>query len=178
MSLPLFSLETGILLWLHAFGAVAWLGGVLLFGILVTPTLSKLSAPARDEVVINLFPKLVRYIEGFGVFTVVLGFLSLYAFTSNFFFAIMTLTSQFGLFMIIGAVLALVAVGLSFGLIGPSFLKVARITKEMRKAPPTSAAGSSPPTELQKAFSRGKAGAAAELILLILALVCMVAAVS
>lgn len=171
------SLETGILLWLHIFGAVAWLGAALVFGMLIGPTLPKLSPSTRGEVTINLFPKLVRYVEGSGVFTVILGFLLLYAYTGGN-FSVMAPTNQFGLFMSIGALLALITVGISFGLVGPNFLKVARIYEEMRKGAPTLGAGGAPPPEFQKALNRGKVGAMVGLILLIIVLICMVAAVS
>jgi uncharacterized membrane protein len=165
------SLVTAILLWLHIFSAVGWLGSVMVFGMLVSPLLPGFSVSTRAELVVKLFPRYVRYLEAFTLTTVVFGAAAALA-LANGNMAVFAPTSNFGLFISVGALLALIALVNAFAVAVPATNKVVRLTAEMMKNP------GPPPPELQKASSRLRVSASFGMVILIIVLVCMVAAAS
>lgn len=83
--------------------------------------------------------------------------------------SILSLSTSFGLYISIGAVLALVAVALAFAVILPSTHKMVKIVESMMKNP------GPPPPELAVAANRLRIGSTAAMVLLILVTVFMVA---
>ncbi len=143
----------------------------MVFGILIGPTLGTLTPGARTEVVLKLFPKYIRYAEAFTLLTVIFG-VALVLDIGNGDMSIFSWSTSFGLYISIGAALAVVAVILAFMVIAPSAEEVIRLTEEMVK-------DSTPPSPgLPKASAGLRMGASVGLVVLILALVFMVAAVA
>jgi len=165
------SLVTAVVVWLHIFSAVGWLGAVMVFGMLVGPLLPGFSPSTRAELVMKLFPRFVRYIQVFAGTTVVFGVAAALAFTNGN-MALFAPTSNFGLFISVGALLALVALVVGLAVVVPATNKVIRLTGELAKNP------GPPSPELQKASNRTRMGGGFVLVLLIIVLVCMVAAAS
>lgn len=165
------ALLDGVLLWFHIFSAIGWLGSTMLFGMLLGPMLPKFSPQTRAEIVVKFFPKFSIYVEIFGILTLIFGVLATFALIRGD-FSLLAPTTQFGLFISVGALLALVAMLDGIFVIGPATLKIARLTEEMMKNP------GPPSPELVKASNKVRTSASAGLVILILVLVCMVAAVS
>ena len=164
-------LLTPILLWFHIFAAVGWLGSAMVFGLLIGPMLPSLTPGTRAELVVKLFPKYVRYVEGFSIATVTFGVLLVLDIGSGGMSAF-SLSTTFGLYITVGAVLAALTVVFALVLIAPTARKVARLTDEMIK-------NHGPPSpELPKASARLRLSATIGLVLLILVLICMVAGVA
>lgn len=164
-------LVTPILLWLHIFSAVGWLGAVMVFGMLIGPTLGTLTPGTRAEVVLKLFPKYVRYIEGFSIATLVFG-VALVLDIANGNMSVFSLSTTFGLYITIGAALAAITVVVAFAFIVPNTHKLIHLTEAMVKNP------GPPPPDLPKVAARIRMGATVALVLLILVLVFMVAGVA
>lgn len=157
-----------LLLWLHIFSAVGWLGAAMVFGMLIGPTLPTLYPAARGELILKLFPKYVRWAEAFTLMTVIFGVL-LVADISNGNMSVFSLSTSLGLYITTGAILALIAAIMGFAVIAPSAHKVYRLTEEMVK-------NSTPPSpELPKASARLRMSATVSLVLLVLVLIFMVA---
>ena len=157
-----------VVLWLHIFGAIGWLGGAMIFGIVIGPMLPKLSAPARGEFLVKVVPRFARYIEIFSILTLVFG-VAMVGVLANGNTSILSLSTSFGLYISIGAVLALVAVALAFVVILPSTHKMVKIAEELMKNP------GPPPASLAVAANRLRVGSTVAMILLILVTVFMVA---
>lgn len=157
-----------VLLWLHIFSAVGWLGAAMVFGLLIGPTVGTFTPGTRAEVVVKLFPKYVKYVEAFSIATVVFG-VALVLYIGNGDMSVFSPSTTFGLYITAGAVIALITVGLAFSLIVPTARKIVRLTEEMVK-------NQSPPSpELPKASARLRMSATLALVLLVLVLICMVA---
>ena len=143
----------------------------MIFGMLIGPTIGKLSPTARSELIIKLFPGFLRYVSVFALMTVIFG-LALVLDIGNGNMSVFSLSTSFGLYISIGATLALITMVLAFAVVVPSARKVLRLTQEMVN-------NSTPPTpELHKVSSRMRIGSAVALVLLILVLVFMVAGVN
>jgi uncharacterized membrane protein len=161
-------LLTPVLLWFHIFAAVGWLGSAMVFAMLIGPTIGTLTPGTRAELVVKLFPRYIRYVESFSIATVVFG-VALVLVIGNGDMSVFSPSTSFGLYISIGAVLALITAGLAFGIIVPSAHRVIRLAEEMIKNP------GPPSPELPKASARLRMGATVGLILLILVLIFMVA---
>ncbi len=75
------SIFTGILTWFHIVSVIGWSGAAITFLAAVGPSLKKLSPQANSEIVLKMFPRYVRTIQTFTVFTIIFG--PLLAFTMN-----------------------------------------------------------------------------------------------
>lgn len=163
------SLVLAILFWLHIFSAVGWMGAAMVFGMVLGPLLPTFNPATRGEIVLKLFPKYVRYSELFALSTVGFGVILALVMSggnmSNF-----SPTTTFGLFITIGASLAIVTAIVALGVIAPSAHKLVRLTESAVKTP------GPPSPDLMKTSNRLKMSATIGLVLLILVLVCMVAA--
>lgn len=155
-----------VLLWLHIFSAVGWLGAAMLFGMVIGPTIGEMSPGTRAEIVVKIFPRFLRYVTIFALMTVAFG-LALVADLGVDFFS-----TTDGSYIKVGAGLALIAVIVAVVVIAPATRKMYKLTEEMLK-------NSTPPTpELAKVAGRLRIGATTGLVLLILTLIFMVAGVA
>jgi len=117
--------------------------------------------------VMKLFPPFLRYVTAFSIMTVIFG-VALVLDIANGNMSVFSLNTTFGLGIVTGAALAVVAIALATTVVSPSARKMLRLTEEMVK-------NSSPPSpELPKAAERVRVSAAIVLVLLILVLVFMV----
>ena len=164
------SLGFSVLLWLHLVGAIGWLGAAMVFGMLIGPTLPSLSPASRGELIVKLIPKYIRFAEICAFVTPIFGLtLALYITQGN--WIIFSPSTNFGLFISIGAMLSLVMWVIAFALVGPTARKLVSITKEMMKNP-----GSPPPAALQGVSNRLRLTSTTGLVVMLIIVVCMVAA--
>lgn len=164
-------LITAIIAWFHVISAIMWLGGGILFALVIGPGLAKLSPPSSGEFFVKIVPKVSLFFRIVAGTTVLFGALLIYTGISNGDFPAYSLTSTWG---------ASITIGLSFGLI--AFLNsefvaqrplgnAVRLIKEMQKS-----GKHEPPAELPKTIKRAALTANATVILLIITLVFMVSA--
>src|SRR5512147_553321 len=75
------SIFTGILTWFHVVSVIGWSGAAITSLVAISPSLKKLSPQANSEFALKVFPRYVRTIQSFTVFTIIFG--PLLAFTMN-----------------------------------------------------------------------------------------------
>jgi uncharacterized membrane protein len=166
------SLGFAVLLWLHIVSAVGWLGATMVFAMLIGPTLPSLTPAARSELVVKLLPKYIRYAEIFTFITPIFGLtLALYISHGSWSVFNPAVYGNLGLYLSIGALLSLVAWAISFGLVAPAGRRVVWFHKQMMKNP-----AAPPPAGLQRASTRLRIASATGLVVLLVIVVCMVAA--
>ena len=158
-----------MLLWLHIFAAVGWMGAAMVFAMIIGPSLASLTPPTRSEFVVKVLPKYVGYVQTFTLATPLIG-VALALAISNGSFGVFSPSTRFGGFISAGAGLAVLAMVIVFGVITPAAKKVVKLTEEAMKSQ------GAPPTELHGAAKKMRVGAGVGLALLVVILVCMVAA--
>jgi uncharacterized membrane protein len=162
------SLLSAVLVWLHIFSAIGWLGGLLTFRVVVTPLMPKFSAPTRGELVAKLFPTFVKTVLSFAGMTGLFGIL----------LAITLSYEEPAMFsvelprIIIGAILALIVLLLGLSVVLPSVNKMSRILSDMQAK-----GEQKPPPEFGPLQKRVGTVANLGVVFLIITLVFMVAAV-
>ena len=164
-------LITAIFALFHIASAIMWLGGGILFAVVIAPSLAKLSPPSSGEFFVKVVPRVSLIFRIVAGTTVLFGVLLIYTGISNGDFPAFSLSSTWG---------ASIAIGLSIGLIAflnsefvaqPPLRKVIRLLKEMQ------ASGKhEPPAELPKTIKRAALTANTTVILLIITLIFMVSA--
>jgi len=164
--MPTFS---GVLLWLHLFSAASWFGAVVLFAMVVGPTIGDFTPATSGEVVVKMLPKYLRYIVIFTVLTPILGLVTLLS-SSNGGFGVFSSNSNFGAYMSAGALLSLLTWIVTFLVLYPTGRRIIRVTEEMVKNQTPQ------PSVLPKLAMRLKISSGVGLALLIAILICMVAA--
>ena len=161
-------LLTAILAWLHVFSAIGWLGGGIMFGLVVAPALSKLSPMASGEFLVKVGPRVGRFFQAFAGLTVLFGALLLYNIGG---FGLLNPSTTYGLELSIGVTFALAAFVVSEFFSVPPLLKAVRLIKEAQ-----SSGTHGPPPGLAKALKTAQLTAVLTLLLLMLTLVFMVGA--
>lgn len=163
------SAALAVLLWLHIVCAVGWLGAAMVFAMLIGPTLPSLSPASRGELVVKLFPKYIRWAEIFTLVTPVTGVaLGLYIGPK----VVFDPSTSLGMYISAGALLSLVTLAISFGLIAPTARKIVRLTEELMKSP------APPPAALGQASKRLRTLSTSGLVLLFVIVACMALAAS
>jgi uncharacterized membrane protein len=125
------------LLVIHVGSIISWFGGAALFVSVISPSLRTMSAPARGEFVTATLPRYFRFIEGTSIMAVVAG-ISLYG------YIIASNQAPSGAGQIAlqsGALVALVALILLFGVGVPAGKKMVSLVKQMGKVPSEDLAG-------------------------------------
>ena len=158
---------TTIVLWIHIFGAIGWLGAAMVFGMVIGPSLPKLSPQARAELLIKIIPRFARYIVVFAVLTLAFGVITATVILNGDFSV--SLSTPFGLYISIGAALALVVAVIALGVVLPTISKIVKMTESLAKSP------GPPPPELIAASNRLRMGSLVALVFLILVTMFMVA---
>ena len=159
-----------VLLFLHIFSGASWFGGILLFGMVIGPTIGDFSPATSGEVVVKMLPKILRYMMIFVGLTPILGLLTVFSMPGG--MSAISPTTTYGTFISAGAFLSLVTWVVFFGVGYPTGKKIVKITEEAVKNQ------TPPPPVLPKLAMRLKISAGIGLVLLIAVLICMVAAVS
>jgi uncharacterized membrane protein len=160
---------TTVVLWVHVFGAIGWLGAALVFGMVLGPSLGRLSPQTRTEFVVRVLPRFLRYIETFTLITLIFGTATVVAMLNGN-LSLFSLSTDFGLYITVGASLALVAVAISVGVIIPAAHRIIRFSEAMMKTP------GPPPPELIAASRRLTVSSMVDLVLMIAVTIFMVAA--
>ena len=164
------SLLSTVLIYLHIFSAVGWLGGVLTFRLVLTPLMPKLSGSTRGELVVKLFPKFLTTVVSFAGMTGAFGILLAFTLSSedpNLY----PLSGMWGLRIMIGASVALIVFLLGFLVSLPAVKKMAGMLTEMQAKNQQQ-----PPPEFPKLQKRVAMLANIGLILLVIVLMLMVSA--
>ncbi len=164
-------LTTAILAWLHILSAISWLGGGILFGFVVGPAIPKLSTVSSAEFFVRVAPRIARFFQIMAGSTILFGALLAYTGVSNGDFPGLSPSTTWGLSIMIGLSLGVVAFVVGELLAVPALNRVIRIFSEMQTS-----GQREPPAELGKAIGRARFTATATVGLLILTLVFMVAA--
>jgi uncharacterized membrane protein len=125
------------LLVVHIGSIVSWMGGALLFVSVISPSLRSMSPAARGEFVTSTLPRYFRFIQGTALTAVVAG-LALYGYmiSSN---QAPSGSAQNALQA--GALIALIALIILFGLGIPAGKKMVALIKQMGKTPSEDLAG-------------------------------------
>jgi hypothetical protein len=142
-----------------------------MFGFVVAPALSKLSAASSGEFFMRIVPRIARFFQIVAGSTVLFGVLLLYTGISNGDFSALTLSSTWGISIVIGLSFGFVAFLVSEFAAVPPLKKAIKIITEMHAS-----GQQQPPPELQETLKRAALLANTTVSLLILALICMVSA--
>jgi uncharacterized membrane protein len=157
-----------VALWAHIFSAIGWLGAAMVFGIIIGPSLAKLSPQARGEFMAKVMPRYLRYFEIFSGMTILFGIVAEDVLLNGDFSSV-SFSTSFGLYITTGAILALVVFAVSFSVIIPMTRKIIRIAESMMKTP------GPPPPELAVLLKRQRVVTTVSLVLMIVVTVLMVA---
>ncbi len=164
-------LVTAILAWFHIISAIGWLGGGIMFAVVVAPALEKLSAPSSGEFFVKVVPRVARFFQIVAGSTVLLGVLLLYGMDPNGGFRILSLSSSLGFNLTIGLSIGFVAFLMSEFVAVPPLFRAIRIIKETQAS-----SQQQPPEELRRTLRRAAIAADLTVSLLVLTSVFMVAA--
>ena len=157
-----------IVLWLHVFSAIGWLGAAMVLAMVIGPGLQKLTPQSRGEFVVTVVPRYIRYSLAFAVLTLIFGIISVAVFTNGD-FSMMSPSTTFGAYISAGALLAIVALVVGLGVAIPSANKMVKILKS------TPAGTGAPPPELKTASDRMRIGSTVSMALLVIVTILMVA---
>jgi hypothetical protein len=161
-------LSTAILAWLHVFSAIGWLGGGIMFGVIIAPVLGSLSPPTSGEFLIRVGPRVARFFQVIAGLTILFGFLLLYNLGGS---SLLDPSTTYGIELTIGVTFALLAFVLSEAFVAPLLLRAVRLLKGMQES------GKHEPTpELIATLQRTAMMSTLTILLLILTSVFMVAA--
>ena len=161
------TLVSAILAWLHILSAIGWMGSAMFLAMVLGPSTRELPPPSRRDLVLRLFPRFIRYVTIFATLTLVFGVLLGMGLVSDG-SDVFSPSTNWGLRIIIGASLALVAYALALA-VG---LRSARgILRLLEKTPQEVQA-----FEMAKLTRRLRLTAATVTLLLSVSLVFMVAA--
>ena len=156
-----------ILAYGHILSAIAWLGSGLLTGFILGPNLRKMSPAAGLEFNAKVLPKILGFIRSAVISTFVFGLLLLYFFRDGDFSWLSGSTQ--GYVLSFGILLALVAGGLAFGVVVPSFNKVVKISNEVVQS-----GKMPPPPELMASAKRARVASTIAVVILFVVLALMV----
>ena len=159
-----------VLTYLHVLSAIGWLGGALLFLLVIGPLLPRFAPATRRELILSLLPRLASYLTMFGFATIVFGFALAGAVIYD---GLDTFdpSQTWGLALTIGILLALLA-ALEGGLL--TRRRLLRLVAMSRDAPTRPDAVPNP--EMLVLMGRIRQGAVVTVALLLTALGTMVAA--
>lgn len=165
-----FSLVSAVLAWLHILSAIGWMGSAMFLAMVLGPSTRELPPPSRRDLVLRLFPRFIRYVTIFATLTLVFGVLlgmGLLSDGSD----VLSPSTTWGLRIIIGASLALVAYALAFAVGLRSARGILRLLEKTPQAQQEVQA-----FEMAKLTRRLRLTAATVTLLLSVSLIFMVAA--
>lgn len=160
------TLATAALAWIHVFAAIGWMGAIMAFGMVIGPGLTRMSPPARLEFFAKVAPRFLRYGISFAGVTLVFGAALAYG-EYDFLFSPMRIE---GIYVMVGALLALANFFLSVLSVEPTVHKITAICESLLQSP------GPPPPQFEPLQRRFRTLASAGIVLLILVLVFMIAA--
>ena len=155
-----------LLIW-HVGSIVAWFGAGILFISVISPSISKMSAPARGEFLSNALPRYLDFLTRAGASAVVAGIVLLaydYSVPSA------NLSQSGSISISIGALLGLIAYIAVLAIARPTGKKMVALLGQMANSPSEGMAG-----ELASLHRRLTMGGRLGIVLLTLALIAMLA---
>lgn len=108
---------------LHVFSGVLWVGGGLYTLFVQTPALMAAPPQARGPVLGQIVPRQVNYLLRLGEVTIALGILNVFA-SGKARLLQEALGSRWSLAIVVGAILALVLLGIGHGILKPSAMRL------------------------------------------------------
>ncbi|MBI4257464.1 MAG: hypothetical protein HY619_00775 [Thaumarchaeota archaeon] len=163
-------LTDAVLAWLHIFSAIGWMGTSMFLVMVMSPILPTLSAQTRGELILKLFPRMIRFAITFATLTVVLGVILAFSKVGGN-LSLLSPNNFWGLNVTIGATTALLAYIIALAIVLPSMRRVTGLVQQMQQTPQQG-----PPAQMATLQKRMKIGSATALALLSLSLIFMVAA--
>jgi uncharacterized membrane protein len=161
----------GIITYFHIISVVGWFGTSLLFLSTIQPSLQKLSPQTNGELIVKMFPRLLRHVQVFTILTVIFGPLLAVVMSLNGAPHVFNLVSPWSVFVTTGASFGIATFLLVFLLMTPSIKKLGRLVLQMQQNPQQP-----PPGEFRTLQKRLKIGTPIAVIFLLLAEIFMVAA--
>ncbi len=162
-------LVTAILAALHVISAIGWLGGGIIFGLVIAPLVPKMGPASARTFLVTVGPRVALFFQVIAGLTVLFGLLLLYDMNTtgqgDFSFS-----NSWGAFLIVGMSIAFVAFLVSELLAVPALQKLIAVNQKMP------ADGSVIPAELPAAARRASLTALLTLVLLSGAFACMIGA--
>lgn len=154
---------------LHVFAGVLWIGGGLYTVFVQTPALMAVPPQARGPVLASLVPRQVNYLLRLGEVTILLGVLNFFATgrgreLENLF------GSRWALAIVVGAILALVLLGIGHAILKPSVMRLLEL------GPKAGAGDAAAGAEVAAIMARLKNVAYAQIVLGVLIVAAMVLA--
>jgi uncharacterized membrane protein len=150
----------------HVLSAIMWLGGGLLTGFVIGPSLRSMSPPASLEFNAKVLPKIVRFVRMAVVSTYVFGVLLLYFFNDGDMSWLMNSTQ--GYVISAGILVALVAGILGLAYVVPAFNMVSKLSSEALQS------GKPPAPEMMNYGKKARMGSMTVVVLLLIVLAMMV----
>ncbi len=163
-------LLVGALTWFHVVSVIGWSGAALTFLVSIRPSLPKLSAQANGELVFKLFPRFVKSVQAFTVFTLIFGpslAISMNDGAAN----ALDLITPWSRLITVGASIGVATFFVVFLLLAPTTKQLGRLIQQMQQNP-----SQPPPAQLKALQKRLAIGAPLSVVLLLSAEVFMVAA--
>ncbi|MDG6925706.1 MAG: hypothetical protein JRN09_04050 [Nitrososphaerota archaeon] len=158
-----------VVVWLHVFGAIGWMGAGMAFAFVIGPSVGLMSPPARTEFFAKVVPKYLRFVEVFSILTIIFGVVSAVVFADGD-YSIFSPSTTFGLLISTGAVLGLATIGLAMAVIVPTARKISAISQVLLQNP------GPPPAELLVLAKRLRVSSTLALFVLIVVTMLMVGA--
>ncbi|MBI2184358.1 MAG: hypothetical protein HYU39_05300 [Thaumarchaeota archaeon] len=163
-------LTDAALAWLHIFAVVGWMGTGMFIVMVMGPLMPSLSPQTRGELIIRLFPRIMRYIAVFATLTGVVGIILAFSKTGGN-LSLLSPNNIWGLRVTVGASLAVIAYVIAMTIVMPTTRKIVGLVQQMQQNPQQ---GPSPQIPvLQK---RMRIASTTALALMALSLIFMVAA--
>jgi len=163
------TLVSAVLAWLHILAAIGWMGSAMFLAMVLGPSTRELPPPSRRDLVLRLFPRFIRYVTVFATLTLVFGVLLGMVLVSDG-NDVLSPSTTWGVRIIVGASLALVAYGLALSLGLRSARKILGLLEKPRQDQEVQA------IEMAKLTRRLRLAAATVTLLLSISLIFMVAA--
>lgn len=155
-----------VLAWAHILSAMFWLGGDA-FLLMIFRRFDTMSPPSQGEVILKVYPLLIRWLRTVSSTTILFGLFLALAFSNG---DLSYFSTTFGSVIVVGGTLGLVAyiTGVLFAI--PYFWKVSAIVKKMRDNP-----SQPPPPELQRYKHVSRVATVLTFALLLTAAILMIA---
>ncbi len=151
----------------HILSAMCWLGGGILTGFVLSPSLQLLTPPARLEFSAKILPKIIRFVQVAAGSTLLFGLLLLYTYYDGNFTFLHTTTQGYELSA--GILLAVVVTVIAFAVTIPAFKAISRISNSLLQG-----GQQPPPPELAKYGKRAMVASILSLVILLVVLAMMV----
>ena len=156
----------GILAYGHVLSAIMWLGGGLLTGFVIGPSLRGIAPSAALEFNAKVLPKIIRFVQAALGLTFLFGLLLLYSFRDGDLSWLMNSTQ--GYVLSAGILVALLTGVFAMAYVIPAFKKVGALSSAALQS------GQPPAPEMAKYGKRARLGSMAGVFLLLFVLAMMV----